>query len=544
MLLDPTLGPIDDSNSRRIGYSYVRFSTKAQGKEGRDSLRRQVELAERYCAANNIDLDSTLDLRDLGISAFRGANRAVGRLGAFLKAIDTGKVKRGSILLVESLDRLSRQEITESLTLMLQIVKAGVDIATLTDDRVYAKENIDDVANLMFSILIMARSNEESAIKSSRLKASWTAKRDKAAGKVMTSRVPAWLYVEDGEIKSNEERATIIRRIFDLSIKGYGAAATAKLLNDRGIDTFGDIHSTERKAKGWRQSYIRKILGNRAVVGELTPHKYVDGKRVPLDPIGDYFPKIVDEAVFTKAQQAIQSRKGKQGAVGKSVNVLTHLVKCKKCGGSAVRVNKGQKSAGPQLVCDNGRRGYTPCGYKSWVYSDVLNCVVQNIRELDTTIFDQDSSAEISKLQADVDRAHAEVASIDQKIERFVSAIELGGEMTALTSSFKRLEKDKSAALARRGGAEQSLSSERGRIRSVSYYLFVFFFFFLLVFFFFFVFFFVFLRSLVHRIDLLFDKQQLNIHYSLKEFERKSVVVFKSGKSVEFLEDEPPAPGV
>ena len=53
-----------------------------------------------------------------------------------------------------------------------------------------------------------------------RLKASWRAKRDKANKKVMTSRVPAWLYVEDGEIKVNEERAAVIRRIFELSIKG------------------------------------------------------------------------------------------------------------------------------------------------------------------------------------------------------------------------------------------------------------------------------------------------------------------------------------
>jgi hypothetical protein len=39
---------------------------------------------------------------------------------------------------------------------------------------------------------------------------------------------------------------------------------------------------------------------------------------------------------------------------------------------------------------------------------------------------------------------------------------------------------------------------------------------------------------------LLLDKQQLNIHYSLKGFERKTVVVFKSRKSVVFLEDELP----
>jgi DNA invertase Pin-like site-specific DNA recombinase len=475
-----------------------------------------------------------------GISAFRGANRAVGRLGAFLKAIDTGKVKPGAILLVESLDRLSKQEITESLTLMLQIVKAGVDIVTLTDNRVYTQENIDDVANLMFSILIMARSNEESAIKSARLRASWRAKRDKANKKVMTSRVPAWLYVEDGEIKVNEERAAVIRRIFELSIKGYGAAATAKLLNEQGVDTFGDIHSPERKAKGWRQSYIKKVLGNRAVVGELLPHKHVDGKRVPLEPIDGHYPKIIDEATFTKSQLAIQSRRGKQGAIGRSVNILTHLVKCKKCGGSAVRINKGKKSAGPQLVCDNGRRGHSSCGYKSWQYNDVLKRVVQNIRELDTTVFDSESSTKLSNLQTKLDGAIADIATVEQKIGRVVSAIELGGALEALTASLQRLEHEKVGVLARKEQIEKSLVIEQRRVRSMSNHRQV-----------------VdailsledqeknvilrdFLRSLIDRIDLLFDEQQLNIRYSLKEFERKTVVVFKSGESVVFREDELP----
>jgi DNA invertase Pin-like site-specific DNA recombinase len=452
----------------RIGYSYVRFSTKDQGKQGKDSLRRQVDLAERYCEEHDIALDITLDLRDLGISAFRGANRAVGRLGAFLKAIDTGKVKPGAILLVESLDRISRQEITESLTLMLQIVKAGVDIVTLTDNRVYTQENIDDVSNLMFSILIMARSNEESAIKSARLKASWRAKRDKATNKVMTSRVPAWLYVKDGKIRVNEERAAVIRRIFELSIKGYGATATAHLLNEQRVDTFGDTHSPERKAKGWRQPYIREILGNAAVIGQLTPHQYVDGKRVPLEPIDGYYPKIIDEATFTKAQYAIQSRKGKQGAIGRSVNVLTHLVKCKRCGGSAVRVNKGKKSAGPQLVCDNGRRGHTPCGYRSWQYKDVLKRVVQNIRELDTTMFDRESSSKLSNLQTKLDAAIAEIAAIEQKIDRVVSAIELGGALEALTASLQRLEQEKAGVLAQKEQIEKYLVEEQRRVRSVS----------------------------------------------------------------------------
>lgn len=91
-----------------IAYSYVRFSTPQQLKG--DSLRRQLEASERYVTENGLVLDETLNLRDLGISAFRGKNVERGALGAFIKAIETGKVKEGSYLIVESLDRLSREK--------------------------------------------------------------------------------------------------------------------------------------------------------------------------------------------------------------------------------------------------------------------------------------------------------------------------------------------------------------------------------------------------------------------------------------------------
>src|SRR5208283_4398035 len=66
----------------KTAYSYVRFSTPQQlfG----DSLRRQVEAAEQFCKQNGYNLDRTLTLHDKGISAFRGANIEIGRLGVFL----------------------------------------------------------------------------------------------------------------------------------------------------------------------------------------------------------------------------------------------------------------------------------------------------------------------------------------------------------------------------------------------------------------------------------------------------------------------------
>src|SRR5262249_43539901 len=87
-------------------YSYIRFSTpeKASG----DSHRRQAELSNRYAEEQVLNLDTFLSLCDLGVSGFTGENRRKGALALFLKAVETGKVPAGSFLLVESLDRLSR----------------------------------------------------------------------------------------------------------------------------------------------------------------------------------------------------------------------------------------------------------------------------------------------------------------------------------------------------------------------------------------------------------------------------------------------------
>lgn len=52
----------------RTGYSYIRFSTPDQLRG--DSYRRQLDQSVEYAAQQNIELDTTLDLNDLGVSAF------------------------------------------------------------------------------------------------------------------------------------------------------------------------------------------------------------------------------------------------------------------------------------------------------------------------------------------------------------------------------------------------------------------------------------------------------------------------------------------
>src|SRR5579862_8014108 len=114
-------------------YSYVRFSTLDQIHG--DSLRRQTEAAADWCRRNHITLVDSY--RYLGVSAFRGKNVEVGKLAAFLKLVTDGRIEKGSYLIVESLDRLSRNDLPKALRLFLDILEAGIVVVTLSDNHVY-----------------------------------------------------------------------------------------------------------------------------------------------------------------------------------------------------------------------------------------------------------------------------------------------------------------------------------------------------------------------------------------------------------------------
>lgn len=108
-------------------YSYIRFSTAKQ--QSGDSLRRQEKLATEYATKRALELDN-ISYRDLGMSAYRGKNASEGNLKLFLDAVDQALIAKGSYLLVESLDRLSRAEVPDALELLLGIIRRGIVVVS------------------------------------------------------------------------------------------------------------------------------------------------------------------------------------------------------------------------------------------------------------------------------------------------------------------------------------------------------------------------------------------------------------------------------
>src|SRR5690348_8616714 len=107
---------------RPKAYSYLRFSTPEQ--ERGDSLRRQASMAEAYADKHDLELDPR-SYRDLGVSAFRGANAETGMLGEFLELVRAKTIARGSYLLVESMDRLSRAKPRKAVRLLERLCEEG-----------------------------------------------------------------------------------------------------------------------------------------------------------------------------------------------------------------------------------------------------------------------------------------------------------------------------------------------------------------------------------------------------------------------------------
>lgn len=305
-------------------FSYIRFSSKKQQKG--ESFRRQFEFPVEVCRENGWVLDESLTLNDLGVSAFRGANAKVGALAEFLEAIRIGRVLRGSVLIIESIDRLSRNKVGEALQLFISILNSGVSIVTREPRRTYTQDSINDIAALLEPIIYMSRAHEESATKSFRLKDAWAKKKERAAsdGLPMTRMAPRWLELTEKGYRLIPDRAETVRTIFQMSADGLGVQ---RILHH--LVAHPEKHPPFGDSGRWRDSYVLQILSNKAAYGEFQPGMRDDaGRKVECgEPIKSYFPPVVNEDLFYQVQAGMKARFRVLGRPGEfETNLFTGIV--------------------------------------------------------------------------------------------------------------------------------------------------------------------------------------------------------------------------
>ncbi|EPU1343559.1 recombinase family protein, partial [Escherichia coli] len=295
---------------------------------------RQRRLIAEWLKVNSDYYLDTITYEDLGLSAFKGKHAQSGAFSEFLDAIEHGYILPGTTLLVESLDRLSREKVGEAIERLKLILNHGIDVITLCDNTVYNIDSLNEPYSLIKAILIAQRANEESEIKSSRVKLSWKKKRQDAleSGTIMTASCPRWLSLDDKRTAfvPDPDRVKTIELIFKLRMERRSLNAIAKYLNDHAVKNFSG------KESAWGPSVIEKLLANKALIGICVPSYRARGKGI--SEIAGYYPRVISDDLFYAVQEIRLAPFGISNSSKNPmlINLLRTVMKCEACGNTMI----------------------------------------------------------------------------------------------------------------------------------------------------------------------------------------------------------------
>lgn len=424
---------MDQEQPRRKAISYLRLSTDAQLQGS--SVARQTKLAQDYCLENNLELVE--ELQDIGLSGYSGAHRSKGQLGLFFEGIKNGIISKDTVLIVENLDRLSRQDPFTAMKQFMELLEHGIELHTLFDRQIYTQESVGNNMSQMFmSIGQMMRAYDESQTKSKRVSAAWAKKRETISEKLLTSRSPNWIdvvYDKQGKpvsFKINEEEAKTVRAIFDLSInQNMGSMAITKHINQHPeLYPKTKSHKTN-KAGGWGESYVKKIMNSINAYGAFQPRVKINGKFVSDGSlIKDYYPAVISEETFLLNQERIRQRKNNgRGRQGDDFPNLFHgLLKCKSCGNGVRFINKGNgPKGGTFLQCSAAKQKRASCEALALRYEpfeELFFMVLQDV-DFQRAFYSVDYKKQELELEEKFAMISNETKELDRKISSLVDSL-------------------------------------------------------------------------------------------------------------------------
>jgi DNA invertase Pin-like site-specific DNA recombinase len=311
-------------------YSYCRFSAKHQAKGS--SIDRQIEKQEAWLKRHpEHTLDTNLQLRDLATSGYHGLNlKDGGALAGFIALVerDNSPIEKGSILLIEALDRFSRLPPTEVQPIFYELVKSGIVVQTLVPEQTITAENINDPATLYPITGYMIAAYEQSKQKAYWSSNAWKSARAKAKeGKIIKGVCPHWLIWDErlGKYRTKDGAKETITYIFESVANGIGQKQIAHELNRKKCKLFS-------KAKHWYPASIGWLIPNRQLLGEYQCHTFkakakARAERIPEGlPIKDYYPRVIEDELFHRANGVRMGRQKQRGPNVLFCNLFVGLV--------------------------------------------------------------------------------------------------------------------------------------------------------------------------------------------------------------------------
>ena len=317
------------NSKKKIGtrwvVSYLRVSTAKQTGESKTGIKRQVENQNAFMAAHPECKLWEEEFQDLGVSG-RGDNRRKRALARIIDQAERGIFPPKTILLVESVSRLTRDTQKEGLRLLIKLFDLGFSIA-FTE---WGGQILDEEGSTTWMQLTGAfmAANFEVEDKRSRVNGYHTEKIErfkrgdlsvhfkKRKRKSQKCFYPQWLdFIGEGmpagtpieKQWKKTDRVVWVKRAFELAPE-MGCIEISKRLYEEGHRAWRDTRKPISK------DAIADVLKDRSVLGEWQPNKTSKTESGGLlaekrgEAICGILPAIISPEEFQKAQEGLKKR--------------------------------------------------------------------------------------------------------------------------------------------------------------------------------------------------------------------------------------------
>lgn len=349
-------------------YVYSRVSLEIQVEK--TGLERQKSMALDWLSKRpEYQLEEIIS--DNGRSAYKGHNLSSGALGEFIRRCERGEVPENSLLLVEAIDRISRRSVDEQRELWRKLKDLRINIAVAKfGEKVFRWNDQFELGYDIQLTVMMDLAHQESKQKAERIKAAHS----RNFGVTKSKMCPAWMErIEvngEYEYRIIEEKANIVRKLFQLKLDGMGADSIVKYTRKHNIKMLSGRY--------FNVGSVRKYLKNERVMGWYRKNVVATnqfGTQVREETnrvIKDHYPAIVSEEEFNAVQMSF--KKMKSGKRSKIANPLRGLMECPKCGRVMTLTNKW-------LRC-RGRASFKDCDHTYLVAQPIFDAFNKYMRKM------------------------------------------------------------------------------------------------------------------------------------------------------------------
>lgn len=322
-----------------LGYGYCRYSSDMQDEKSIE--QQKIEITE-YAQKNNIEVVSFYcDEAKSGTKDNRDNFQAM--------ISDACKNKDIECVLVWKTDRFARN-VQDSLYYRSKLKKNGTKLISIT-------QPIDDSTpeGKLMTTLLAGMDEYYSQNLASNVR---RAQKQKARNfEFNGGTAPLGFNIKDKHYVINEKEAVIVRKIFELYIKGHGLLDIASILNNLGYLT--------KKGKEFGKNSIYEILSNEKYIGTYTFNKGYrhdrHTKREDTIIIENALPSIISKEDFNKVKEMRKGHKKSGEFKAKKIYLLSGLIVCGKCGANytgrtSIKTKNGITYETGYYVCANRNR--------------------------------------------------------------------------------------------------------------------------------------------------------------------------------------------